>query len=56
MQVKYRQQYQVTTDSNPKQPIFDNVPGQNFAANQLNQAYVGDITCIGTQAGGTWLL
>ena len=55
VQVKYRQQYQVTTNGNPKQPMFDNVPGRNFAANQPNQAYVGDITCIGTQVGCTWL-
>ena len=55
VQVKSRKKYKVTTNSNHKQPVFDNVLGRNFKAGQPNQAYVGDITYLWTQEGWLYL-
>ena len=53
--MKSRKKYKVTTNSNHKQPVFDNVLGRNFKAGQPNQAYVGDITYLWTQEGWLYL-
>lgn len=53
--VKRRKKYKVTTNSNHKQPVFDNVLTREFDVQQPNQAYVSDITYIWTQEGWLYL-
>ena len=55
VQVRCRKKYKVTTKSNHKQPVFDNVLSRDFAAQKPDQAYVGDITYIWTQEGWLYL-
>ena len=55
VRVRYRKKYKVTTNSNHKQPVFDNVLSRNFTASAPDQAYVSDITYIWTQEGWLYL-
>lgn len=52
---RYRKKYKVTTDSNHKYPLFDNLVNRQFTMMQPNQAYVSDITYIWTQEGWLYL-
>lgn len=42
VQVRHRKKYKVTTDSNHKQPLYDNVLDRQFEVSKPDQAYVGD--------------
>jgi len=42
--VRYRKRYKVTTNSNHKQPVFENVLNRQFQVNEPNRAWVSDIT------------
>jgi len=53
--VRYRKRYKVTTDSDHKLPVFDNVLNRQFTVERANQAYVSDITYIWTQEGWLYL-
>jgi putative transposase len=53
--VRYRKRYKVTTNSNHKKPLFDNVLDRQFQAIQANKAYVSDITYLWTQEGWLYL-
>jgi transposase InsO family protein len=55
VKVRSRKKYKVTTDSNHKQPVFENVLDRGFDVQQPDQAYVGDITYIWTQEGWLYL-
>lgn len=55
VQVKHRKKHKVTTDSNHKQPVFENELNRQFDAAAPNQVYVGDITYIWTQEGWLYL-
>ena len=55
VQVKRRKKYKVTTNSNHKQPVFDNVLNRQFDVDQPDQVYVGDITYLWTQEGWLYL-
>lgn len=55
VRARYRKKYKVTTNSNHKQPVFDNVLDRDFAASTPDQAYVSDITYIWTQEGWLYL-
>ena len=55
VQVKHRKKYKATTDSNHKQPVFENKLNRQFDAAYPNQVYVGDITYIWTQEGWLYL-
>ena len=50
-----RRKYKVTTNSEHKQPVFDNVLSRNSDAQKPDQAYVSDITYIWTQEGWLYL-
>ncbi len=41
-----RRKYEVTTNSDHQQPVFNNVLSRDFDAQKLDQAYVSDITYI----------
>ena len=53
--VRHRKKYKVTTNSNHKQPIFENKINRQFNVADPNQVYVGDITYIWTQEGWLYL-
>jgi putative transposase len=55
VKARYRKKYKVTTNSNHKQPVFDNVLDRDFDAAGPDQAYVSDITYIWTQEGWLYL-
>ena len=55
VQVKRRKKYKVTTNSNHKQPVYENVLDRQFDVDRPDQAYVGDITYIWTQEGWLYL-
>ena len=55
VEVKHRKKYKVTTNSDHKQPVFDNVLDRQFDVDQPDQAYVGDITYLWTQEGWLYL-
>jgi putative transposase len=54
-QVKRRKKYKVTTNSNHKQSVFENVLNRQFDVAQPDQVYVGDITYRWTQGGWLYL-
>jgi putative transposase len=53
--VRCRKKFKITTDSNHKQPIYDNVLNRQFKVDQPDQAYVSDITYLWTQEGWLYL-
>ena len=55
VRVRSRKKYKVTTNSNHKQPVFDNVLDRNFDVLKPDTAYVQDITYIWTQEGWLYL-
>jgi putative transposase len=55
VQVRYRRKYKVTTNSNHKQPVFDNLVQRQFDVPEADRVYVADITYIWTQEGWLYL-
>lgn len=55
VQVRHRKKYKVTTSSNHKQPVFDNLVQRQFDVAETNQVYAADITYIWTQEGWLYL-
>ena len=50
-----KKKYKVTTDSNHKNPLFDNILKRQFDVKQIDQVYVADITSIWTSEGWLYL-
>jgi len=50
---KHRKKFKVTTDSNHKYPVSDNLLDRKFNPSRLNQVWVSDITYIKTKK--SWL-
>ena len=55
VKVKQRKKYKVTTDSDHKQPVFENVLKREFNTQKPDLAWVADITYIWTQEGWLYL-
>jgi transposase InsO family protein len=55
VQVRHRKKYKVTTNSNHKQPVFENRLQRQFEVAQPNQVYASDVTYIWTQEGWLYL-
>jgi transposase InsO family protein len=55
VQVRHRKKYKVTTNSNHKQPVYDNLLQRQFDVPQPDQAYVADVTYIWTREGWLYL-
>lgn len=55
VKVRYQKKFKVTTNSNHKQPLFDNLLNRAFDVDQANKVYVSDITYIWTQEGWLYL-
>ena len=53
--VRNRKKYKVTTNSNHKQPVFDNLVSRQFNVEKKDTVYAGDITYIWTQEGWLYL-
>ena len=53
--VKQRKKYKTTTNSNHKQPVYDNRVEREFTVAEPDQIYVADITYIWTQEGWLYL-
>lgn len=56
VRARYRRKYKATTNSNHKQPVFENLLAREFAMDKPDQAYVTDITYIWTQEGWLYLV
>ena len=53
--VRYRKKYKITTNSNHKKPLFENVLNRQFNVAGPDLAYVSDITYINTKEGWLYL-
>jgi hypothetical protein len=47
VKARYRKKFKVTTNSDYKQPMFDNVLARDFSAAEPDQVYVGDSNLAG---------
>ena len=55
VQARQRKKYKVTTNSNHRQPVFDNLLKREFEVAQPDQVYAADVTYIWTQEGWLYL-
>ncbi len=55
VQVRHRKKFKVTTNSNHKQPVFDNLVERQFDVPQTDQVYASDVTYIWTREGWLYL-
>ena len=55
VQVKHRRKYKVTTNSNHKRPVFDNLLQRQFEVSQPDEVYAADVTYVWTQEGWLYL-
>lgn len=55
VQVRHRKKYKVTTNSNHKQPVFDNLVERQFDVPEPDRVYAADITYIWTREGWLYL-
>ncbi len=55
VQVRHRKKFKVTTNSNHKQPVFDNLVNRQFDVAQTDQVYVADVTYVWTREGWLYL-
>ena len=52
---KHKKKFRITTNSDPKLPVAENLLDRNFEVDAPDQVYVGDITYIWTQEGWLYL-
>jgi len=55
VKAKQCRKYKVTTNSNHKQPVFENLLNREFEVAQPDQVYAADVTYIWTQEGWLYL-
>ena len=55
VKARQRKKFKVTTHSNHKQPVFDNLLERQFDVPQPDQVYASDVTYIWTQEGWLYL-
>ena len=55
VKAKQRRKYKVTTNSNHKQPMFENLLNRKFEVAQSDQVYAADVTYVWTQEGWLYL-
>ena len=53
--VRYRKRYKVTTQSNHRQPVFENLLQRNFQVDRPNRVCASDISYVWTQEGWLYL-
>ena len=54
-QVRHKKKFKVTTNSNHKLPLFENLLERKFDVEQPNQVFASDITYVWTQEGWLYL-
>ena len=55
VKARQRKKYKVTTNSNHKHPVYDNLLNRQFDVPQIDQVYASDVTYIWTQEGWLYL-
>ena len=55
VQVRHKKKFKVTTNSNHKLPLFENLLERQFDVEQPNQVFASDITYVWTQEGWLYL-
>jgi len=55
LKVKQTKKFKVTTDSDHKSPVAENLLKQDFTATNINQKWSGDITYVWTKSGWLYL-
>jgi putative transposase len=55
VKVLQRKKYKVTTNSNHKMPVYENLLDRQFNVNEANAVYASDITYLWTQEGWLYL-
>ena len=55
VKAKQRKKYKVTTNSNHKQPVFENLLNREFEIANLDMVYAADVTYVWTQEGWLYL-
>ena len=55
VKVRHKKKYKETTDSNHKQPVFENLVQREFDVQKPNQVYAADVTYIWSQEGWLYL-
>ncbi|MCH7506555.1 MAG: IS3 family transposase [Proteobacteria bacterium] len=55
IEVRHKKKFKVTTNSNHKLPLFDNLLERQFDVEQPNQVFASDITYVWTQEGWLYL-
>jgi transposase InsO family protein len=55
VQARQRKKYKVTTNSNHKQPVYENLVERQFDVPKTDQVYAADITYVWTQEGWLYL-
>lgn len=55
VKARQRKKFKVTTNSNHKQPVFDNLLKRQFDVPQTDRVYASDVTYIWTQEGWLYL-
>jgi len=53
--VRHKKRYKITTNSEHKQPIFENLVQRQFDVEQPDQVYAADVTYVWTQEGWLYL-
>lgn len=53
--VRYKKKYRVTTNSNHKKPVFENILNRQFKVSEPDKTYVSDITYVWTYEGWLYL-
>ncbi|MCP3881826.1 MAG: IS3 family transposase [Sulfitobacter sp.] len=53
--VRYRRRYRATTNSNHRQPVFENRLERDFSVDAPDHVYAGDITYVWTRQGWLYL-
>ncbi len=51
VQIRHRKTFKVTTNSQHKQPVFENLVHRLFVVPLIDQVYASDVTYIWTQEG-----
>jgi transposase InsO family protein len=55
IRVLHNRKYRVTTDSNHRYPVAENILNRKFAVSKPNVCWVSDITYISTREGWVYL-
>jgi transposase InsO family protein len=55
VRARQRKKYKVTTNSNHRQPVFENLLKRDFEVAELDQVYAADVTYVWTQEGWLYL-